>query len=176
MLNKLITISSIHLITAFISWLYLNRGIKIHNNDNLFAFVAKHKKRQNRNFKFLRLEKKKLQRNFSSSGKKLHKIAENLRVVIKLLKVEKLCKFLRPSGEGSAECKQDAGFDLLRFLTLRDTIQLLNVFISATRADFMVYEVRTFKELVNERLSLLRGDKFNCNCAINAALNYAAFT
>ena len=78
---------------------------------------------------------------FSPSGKKLHKISENLSVVIKLLKVEKLCKFLRLARERSAKDKHESGFDLLRFLTLRDTIQLLNVFISAARADFMVYEV-----------------------------------
>lgn len=142
----------------------------------IYLRLKPNKKRQNRNFKFLRLEKKNCKEMFSSSGKKLHKIAENLRVVIKLLKVEKLCKFLRLNGEGSAKDKQEAGFDLLRFLTLRDTIQLLNVFISSVRAVFMVYEVRTFKALVNGRLSLLRGDKFNCNCAINAVLNYAAFT
>lgn len=50
------------------------------------------------------------QRNLSSEDKKLHKVAENLAAVIKLLKVEKLCKCLRLDGGGSARDNDAAGF------------------------------------------------------------------
>lgn len=112
------------LIAAFIYCLRVNWGWKMQlilDNDNLFASDNK-KLREIRKQISSFVQRKKLQEIFHREIKSCAKIAENLDATIKLLKVEKLCKFLQSAS--------DKNWNFHLVLNTRATFQLLNIFIN----------------------------------------------